>query len=865
MQAGFMCLESGLTRSKNSINVAVKNFADFGISVLLFWLIGYRWMFGGYSPELLSDPIAVTKLTAFLLFEMMFCSTATTIVSGAVAERIRFKTYLMVAALTSGLIYPIFGRWVWNGLASGELTGWLAQLGFVDFAGSTVVHSVGGWVGLAALVVIGPRIGRFSTSPSKSKIQASNLQLSVLGTILLWLGWLGFNGGSTLALNPKIADIIVNTVLAGASGMLTAGVISWQRHRVPEVEALINGSLAGLVAITASCHAVTPNLALVIGMIGAGVMMLVSYGLKQCGIDDAVDAVAVHTGAGIWGTLAVALFGQLDVLGTDLNRPSQFLVQLLGIVIAMTWSFGVTFIVLHMINSLIPLRVSKETERQGLNASEHHAKTELYELIEVMQQQAETQDLSLRVPENAWTEVGQVGLQYNQVMEVLEDTMSFTEAILQSVTDAIITFAKPSWEILSINPSAEKIFGYSKAELIGRSILQLFEWQTPYPKEQELLLSEWMKNQRQEVLGCPKNQGQLVLEVTITEGKFGEQLFYTGVFRDVSQQKQASDILKKEQDQLHNIRQLQEKNNKLKTALKELKQTQNQLIQAEKMSSLGQLVAGVAHEINNPVSFVYGNLIHAQNYAKDLLRILELYQQQFPEPGALIQSEVEIVDLDFIKEDFPKLVESMQVGADRIREIVRSLKTFSRHDEAELKTIDIHQSIESTLMILSNRIKANGKYLGIEIIRRYNNPLKIECYGGQLSQVFMNILCNGIDALHEAMEKRYFTQSENGNFLKKPKIWITTSLDQSQQNLQIKIADNGPGISSESAVKLFDPFFTTKPIGKGTGLGLSISYQIVVERHQGRIWCNSQPETGAEFVIEIPVKQTLKEQNLSAS
>jgi len=860
-----MCLESGLTRSKNSINVAVKNFADFGISVVLFWLVGYHWMFGGNSQELLSDPIAVTKQTAFLLFEMMFCSTATTIVSGAVAERMRFKTYLIVAALTSGLIYPLFGRWAWKGVATGEITGWLGQLGFVDFAGSTVVHSVGGWVALAILVIVGPRLGRFSSSPSRERIRGSNLQLSVLGAMLLWLGWLGFNGGSTLALNPQVADIVVNTVIAGASGMLTAGIISWQHHRVPEVEALINGSLAGLVAITASCHAVTPNFALIIGMMGAGMMMLVSFGLRRYHIDDAVDAVAVHTGAGMWGTLAVALFSQPEVLETGLSRSHQFLIQLLGIVIAMIWSFGLTLILLYIINRFLPLRVSATAERQGLNVSEHDAKTELYDLIEVMQQQAQTQDFSLRVPENVWTEVGQLGLQYNRVMEVLEDTMSFTEAILQSVTDAIITFAKPSWEILTVNPSAEKIFGYSSTELVGRSIFQLFEWQTPYQTEQELLLNQWIKNGRQEVLGSCKNKTQLILEATLTEGKFGTQSFYTGMFRDVSKQKQAAEILKKEQEQLHNIRELQEKNNRLKQAMRKLKQTQNQLIQAEKMSSLGQLVAGVAHEINNPVSFVYGNLIHAQNYATDLLHILELYQQQFPDPGLLIQSEMEMKDLDFIKQDFPKLVESMQVGADRIRAIVRSLKTFSRHDEAELKTIDIHQGIESTLMILRNRIKPHGKYLGIEIIKQYNNPLQIECYAGQMNQVFMNILCNGIDALQEAMEKGYFSGKNNGNSLKLPKIWIKTDLDPSQQNIKIRIADNGPGISSESYAKLFDPFFTTKPVGKGTGLGLSISYQIIVERHGGKIWCNSQANSGAEFIIQIPVQQTAKEANLLVS
>ncbi|MGB3534521.1 MAG: ATP-binding protein [Microcoleaceae cyanobacterium] len=441
--------------------------------------------------------------------------------------------------------------------------------------------------------------------------------------------------------------------------------------------------------------------------------------------------------------------------------------------------------------------------------------------------------------------------------------MSFTEAILSSLTDAIITFSKSSWEISTVNPSAEKIFGYSSTELIGRSIFQLFEWPTPSPAEQELLLNQWIKNTRQEVFGYSQNQEKLILEATFTEGNFGAQSFYTVVFRDISRQQKAADIFIRDQQQLNPVQELQKQNNRLKETLRELKITQNQLIKAEKMSSLGQLVAGVAHEINNPVSFVYGNLVHAQNYATDLLRILELYQQQFPEPGQLIQGEIDTIDLDFIKEDFPKLVESMQVGADRIREIVKSLKTFSRHDEKDLKKIDIHQGIESTLMILRNRLKAHGDYLTIEVIKQYNNPLNIKCYSGPMNQVFMNILCNSIDALQEAMEQGYFSSKNNGNSLKKPTILITTNLDESQQNLQIKIADNGIGISSEYSAKLFEPLFTTKSIDKGTGLGLSISYQIIVERHGGKIWCNSQPNAGAEFVIEIPVQQTAKKQELS--
>ena len=420
MQAGFMCLESGLTRAKNSINVAVKNIADFGVSVALFWAFGYGIMFGisstgwfgtnEFLPSTDNEPFAI----AFFLYQAMFCGTASTIISGAVAERLKFGSYLAIVVLVSGIIYPLFGHWAWND------DGWLAQLGFVDFAGSTTVHGVGALVSLATLITIGSRGGRFEPSGKVNKIQGTNLPFAVLGVLLLWIGWLGFNGGSTFAFSDRVPGIILNTILAGIAGMLAAMLYShWRSGRI-EVEELINGSIAGLVAITACCNFVTTPLAVVIGATGAMVTQLVSQYLKKWRIDDAVDAVAIHGGAGIWGTLCVALFGQLDLVATDLNRLSQLGVQLLGIAVACVWAFGFSWLSLRLLDTFFTLRVSPEAEELGLNFSEHQAKTDAYELFQVMDLQARTQDLSLRVPVESFTENGHIATRYNQLMDALE-------------------------------------------------------------------------------------------------------------------------------------------------------------------------------------------------------------------------------------------------------------------------------------------------------------------------------------------------------------------------------------------------------------------------------------------------------------
>jgi two-component system, NtrC family, sensor kinase len=333
---------------------------------------------------------------------------------------------------------------------------------------------------------------------------------------------------------------------------------------------------------------------------------------------------------------------------------------------------------------------------------------------------------------------------------------------------------------------------------------------------------------------------EVVLTVIELEGR---PTLYT-VWREIEARKAAETALAASEARFRTIAaQNQIKARELEDTLQELRRTQTQMIQSEKMSSLGQLVAGVAHEINNPVNFIYGNLNHANSYIQDLLTLLDLYQQYHPTPHPEIQATADAIDLEFLQQDLPKLLQSMKVGADRIQQIVTSLRTFSRMDEAEMKAVNIHEGIDSTLLILQSRLKGKPSHPEVQIIKEYDHLPLVECYAGQLNQVFMNILTNAIDALEEAL-------------IPTPQIYIRTELINSER-VRISIQDNGLGISEAVHQRIFDPFFTTKPIGKGTGMGMSISYQIITERHGGRLTCRSLPNKGAEFLIEIPINQNV--------
>lgn len=367
MQAGFALLESGMARTKNAVNVMMKNYLDCCVASLLFWAVGFGLMFGasatgwlGTSRFFIADGSPHDFTT--LLFQLMFASTAATICSGAMAERTRFPAYLAGAAMISALIYPIFGSWVWND------NGWLKQLGFVDFAGSTVVHSVGAWCALAGILVLGPRIGRFSPDDGSVRpIQGHNLSLVALGGFILWLGWFGFNAGSTLAADGRIGQIALNTHLAACAGGLSAAfAVGFGKNQRVLLTRTVNGSIAGLVAITAGCATMSAPFALLTGAIGGALSVLGVRWLESAQLDDVVGAVAVHGFAGVWGTLAAGLFYSGRLFDLELIA-----VQLIGIAMCFLWSFPLAYGGYLLIDRWIGLRSPAVDEMRGLDLSEH--------------------------------------------------------------------------------------------------------------------------------------------------------------------------------------------------------------------------------------------------------------------------------------------------------------------------------------------------------------------------------------------------------------------------------------------------------------------------------------------------------------
>jgi len=432
MQAGFMCMESGLSRHKNSINVALKNAADFGVSVVMFWIFGFGLMFGTSYKGIIGTDLFffktdISMYQTYFVFQAMFVATAATIISGAVAERMKFAGYLIVTIIATSIIYPTIGHWAWSSSYLSKLyetdkmlkVGWLTEMGFVDFAGSTIVHSVGGWIALAGVIILGPRIGKYSEA-NKGKFTGSSFPIAILGTLILWFGWFGFNGGSNGAMDETVPLILINTFLAAAFGLLTGLFISYATKKKPDPMYIVLGPLAGLVAITASCNSVDSVSAIIIGIIGCLLAIITSELLEKLEIDDVVGAIPVHLAAGIWGTLAVAIFSDLEILGTDLSRIEQFKIQAIGIFAVGIFSFIISYFFLKIINNFYPLRVDPIHEELGLNIAEHGAVSVEHDLISVLDKQSSSGDLKIRGPQDPFTAGGVIGLYYNKMMNKLE-------------------------------------------------------------------------------------------------------------------------------------------------------------------------------------------------------------------------------------------------------------------------------------------------------------------------------------------------------------------------------------------------------------------------------------------------------------
>ncbi len=794
MQAGFLCLETGLTRSKNNINVAIKNLADFGISTFLFWMIGFGLMFGKTSGGWIGTDLFAVEFSqslsigAFFLFQVMFCGTAVTILSGGVAERLQFNGYLLISVLVSALIYPVFGHWSWAGADSGEALGFLNRLGFVDFAGSTVVHGVGGWVTLATLLVIGSREGRFSKNGESKEIPASSLPTAGLGTILLYIGWLGFNGGSLYLFNDDVSRVILNTLLAGSVGLVVALVTSQLVYGKTKPSLLLNGILAGLVAITAAAHAVGSLQTAIIAAVGSWVMMLAENLLEKYKIDDAVGAIPVHLAAGVWGTLAVGIFADLEILGTGLTRLQQFNVQLLGVVVCGLWAGLVTYIILKQIDRFIPLRVSRDDEMIGLNISEHNASSELLVMFNVMDAQSKTGDLSLRVPEEPFTIVGQIAHKYNEVMENLEEVTTQARTIITNATEGIVSFHPETHLITTANPAALGLIGKPADSVIGQPIGMFFknESQSDSDSFVELdvvsLLHEEELNQLHEVEAGVEDDDLTPVELALSVAQTAEKSFYTGIFRDITDRREKIQAQARE---------------KAAEAASEAKST---------------FLASMSHEIRTPLNAIIG--------------LGEL----------LLESK-----LDHEQQDFLRIInnsgESLLVI---INEILDFSKIEARKLDLESHPLNLIESVEDTLDLLA--AKANDKEIELAY---YADELPTTMFDGdvtRIKQVLINLIGNAIKFTAEGGVVVYLTHK---------------ILEDDLVEIQFEVKDSGIGIPEDRLATLFEAFTqadqsTTRKYG-GTGLGLTISRKLA-ELMGGQMWVESTVGEGSSFFFTIVLK-----------
>ncbi len=458
MQGGFLLLETGLVRSKNSINVATKNTVDFVIAMLIFWIVGYGLFVGesfyGFfgTSYFLFREVDNYKMVLHFIYQSTFCATAVTIVSGALAERIYSNAYIKIIFLLTIFAYPVMAHWVWNE------AGWLYLLGFKDYAGSTVVHSVGGWASLIFLMQIGYRKGRFDNR--QSKLQASNIPLACFGCFILWVGWFGFNGGGASDNFKNIPLILFNTHLSGILGGAGALAIYMLRYRHVDPISLIIGTLSGLVAVTASCNLMDPYNAAMISFISGALSMLGVWFFEKCKIDDPVSAIAVHLIGGVWGTLALALFGDTALFPNDNSRLLQLGIQAIGVGACGLFTIIISYIGYKIFNFFTPMRVTEQEEDTGLNITEHKVSTEIYDFYRVLNQQAEEQENHV-----VYTEIGALAKNYkNRLERDLNEKTQSLRNFLQLTQQGFLSFGNDFSIDIGYSEECKKIFEIGELE-----------------------------------------------------------------------------------------------------------------------------------------------------------------------------------------------------------------------------------------------------------------------------------------------------------------------------------------------------------------------------------------------------------------
>ena len=831
MFAGYTLMEAGFTRAENAGTAILKNLASFSLAAFGFLALGYGFMFGESAGGVLGttdffpaalNPAGVLTNWKFsdVLFQVLFAAIAATIASGALSGRTRLRGYLFYSGLIGILVYPVAAHWVWQG-------GWLARLGAVDFAGASVVHSLAGWVSLAAVIVLGPRLGRFSRDGSPAVMAGHDFPLAGIGLFLLWMGWFGYNtGNSLLSPNSGIALIALNTFLAGAGGTLGAAAFTKVARGTLDGGMILKGVLAGLVSSTGGAAILSPLSAAAAGGIG-GVLLCGALRIgERLKIDDPTGAISIHGAGGVWGTLTVGLFAQETYSEMNLGYPLGGLffgggwellaAQALTAGAVFLWAFPLSYGFFKILSSSAGLRVSPEQEERGLDRDEYSLTA--YPLFAAMRKkQEEIQEEVQRVRElSLLREIGQSmhTLNLDEILELILQGVAkgigFDRARLylldegkkQLICRMAVGIEKDRLPALSLP--------YDKEDnIISRAISE----GTPFIVEdaardprvnRDLIGFLGVKSlaaapllSRKKVLGGIAADN-LISEAGITERKLQSLMIFAHQAALALENALMYEELKNFNEQL---------GERVRKATAELEATQRQLFQAEKLAALGKLSAGIAHEIRNPLTSI------------------KILIYSLADPGAS----------DTSREKDLKVIEA---EIERVNKIIRQFLEFARPRPPSLEAADVRKLIAETLALVGYEIESQG----VEVEREGESALPpVAMDREQMKQVLLNLILNALQAMPGGGKLR-----------------IEAALapfgegEKTGQAVEIRVQDTGGGIPAEIQGRIFEPFFSTKE--EGIGLGLSVA-QRIVEEHQGKIRVESREGEGTVFSIVLPLRE----------